>query len=311
MRLDAAAAVTATVPEAAPAAASRRPRAALSAWERQSRRTTLALLVLPMLAMLVLFIAPLGMLMWMSVDGGDAGLTLDGYRGLAQPVYMRLLGFTLELSFWVTIACVILAYPVAYIMANLPGRFAKWMAVSLFISLWLSFLARTFSWIVILQRNGVVNDILTGTGIISTPLKLVYNETGVYIGLIHILLPFMIITLVPGMKAIDPAYARAALSLGASPFKAFRQVYLPLSAPGLAAGSMLVFTLAFGFFITPAILGGGRTPTITLAIRDQIQELGNLQLAAATAMALLVICLAILLVFNRLAGVDRIYKGKS
>ncbi|MGG7565473.1 ABC transporter permease [Rhodovulum sp. DZ06] len=308
MSLDAAAAAGT---EAGQPAAAPRPRPALSAWERQSRRTTLSLLVLPVLAMPAMFVTPLVVLMWMSVDAGDGTVTLDGYRGLMAPVYLRLLGFTLELSFWVTAACAAPACPIAYMMANIPGRFAKWMAVSLFISLRLSFLARTFSWIVILQRNGVVNDILTGTGLISSPLRLVYNETGVYIGLIHILPPFMIITLVPGMKAIDPAYARAALSLGASPFKAFRQVYLPLSAPGLAAGAMLVFILAFGFFITPAILGGGRTPTITLAIRDQIQELGDLQLAAATAMALLVICLAILPVFNRVAGVDRIYKGKS
>lgn len=284
-----------------------------SAWDRQGRQLTMALMALPMTAMVLFFVAPLLVLLWMSFGGGGrAGYGLQHYAGLVEPVYLRLLWFTLRLAFLVTLAAALLAYPIAYLMVNIQGRFAQWMAITLFVSLWLSFLARTFSWIIILQRNGIVNKFLTETGIASSPLKLVYNETGVYIGMVHILLPFMIITLVPVMKGIDPAYTRAALSLGAKPFAVFRQVYLPLSMPGVVAGSMLVFTLAFGFFVTPAILGGGRTPTIVLAIRDQIQELGDLQLAAATSMVLLVICVALLVLYDRIAGVDRLFdNGKN
>lgn len=278
------------------------------AWGRQGARLTWTLLILPLISMVVMFIAPIGMLLWMSFESGDGGVTLEGYEGLLQPVYLRLLGFTLELALYVTIACAVLAYPIAYLMVNIRSNFTRWMAATLFISLWLSFLARTFSWIIILQRNGLVNDILLGVGLIETPLELVYNQTGVYIGLVHILLPLMIIAIAPSLKGMDPAYVRAALSLGARPFKAFWQVYFPLSLPGVVAGSMLVFTLAFGFFITPAILGGGQTPTIVLAIRDQIQEIGDLRLAAATSMVLLVICLAILLIYDRISGVDRIYE---
>lgn len=298
------------VREAAQAAPARRRK---TGWERQRASLTMKMLAVPLLAMVVLFVAPILVLLWMSFGGGGGeGFNLAGYRALLQPVYLRLLLFTLELAFYVTLATAVLAYPIAYLMVNLPGRFAQWMAVALFISLWLSFLARTFSWIIILQRNGIVNNLLQGAGIVDRPLALVYNATGVYIGMIHILLPFMIITLIPALKAIDPAYMRAALSLGARPSKVFWQVYFPLSLPGVVAGSMLVFTLAFGFFVTPAILGGGRTPTIVLAIRDQIQQLGNLQLAAATSMVLLVICLALLIAYDRIAGVDRLFdKGRG
>lgn len=279
-----------------------------TAWDLQRRRLTLSLMALPLAAMVLLFIAPILVLVWMSFGGGSTDADpFAGYRALLQPVYLRLLGFTLQLALTTTLICALLAYPIAYLMVNIESRFTQWMAITLFIALWLSFLARTFSWIIILQRRGVVNNFLVGTGITDQPMELVYNKLGVYIGMVHILLPFMVITLIPAMKAIDPAYVRAALSLGATPAKVFRQIYLPLSLPGLVAGSMLVFTLAFGFFITPAILGGGRAPTIVLAIRDQIQQLGNLQLAAATSMVLLVICLALLIAYDRVSGVDKLY----
>jgi len=279
-----------------------------TAWDLQRRRLTLSLMIPPMAVMILLFAAPILVLVWMSFGGGSTDADpFAGYRALLQPVYLRLLGFTLQLALTTTLICALLAYPIAYLMVNIESRFTQWMAITLFIALWLSFLARTFSWIIILQRRGVVNNFLVGTGITDQPLELVYNKLGVYIGMVHILLPFMVITLIPAMKAIDPAYVRAALSLGATPAKVFRQIYLPLSLPGLVAGSMLVFTLAFGFFITPAILGGGRAPTIVLAIRDQIQQLGNLQLAAATSMVLLVICLGLLIAYDRVSGVDKLY----
>jgi ABC-type spermidine/putrescine transport system permease subunit I len=282
-------------------------RVASTAWGRQRNRTTVWLLTVPTLAMIVLFLAPIAVLIWMSFGGGTASPALAGYAALMQPVYLRLLGFTLQLAIFSTIICAVLAYPIAYLMVNIRSRINLWLGAALFISLWLSFLARTFSWIIILQRRGVVNNLLVNLGLTDQPFELVYNKLGVYIGMVHILLPFMVITLVPAMRAIDPAYVRAGLSLGASPAKVFRQIYLPLSLPGLVAGSMLVFTLSFGFFITPAILGGGRAPTIVLAIRDQIQQLGNLQLAASTSIVLLVICLALLIVYDRVSGVDKLY----
>lgn len=285
----------------------RKARAASTAWGRQRNRTTAWLLSLPVVAMMVLFVAPIAVLVWMSFGGGTSAPAFAGYTALMQPVYLRLLGFTLQLAIFSTIICAVLAYPIAYLMVNIRSRINLWLGVALFVSLWLSFLARTFAWIIILQRRGVVNNLLVNLGVTDQPFELVYNKLGVYIGMVHILLPFMVITLVPAMRGIDPAYVRAGLSLGASPAKVFRQIYLPLSLPGLVAGSMLVFTLSFGFFITPAILGGGRAPTIVLAIRDQIQQLGNLQLAASTSIVLLVICLVLLIVYDRFSGVDKLY----
>ncbi len=281
-------------------------RGSASPWERQNRILTTSLLALPVVAMVVLFIAPLLVLLWISFGGWSDHYNLDGYAGLAAPVYRRLLLFTLQLAFTVTIACAILAYPVTYLMVCFKGRFARLMMLGLFISLWMSLLARTFAWIVILQRNGIINTMLMATGITSEPVPLVYNEIGVYIGMIHIMLPFMIVTLAPTMAAIDTAYIKAGLSLGARPFQVFRQVFLPLSMPGVVAGSILVFALSFGVYVTPAILGGGRAPTIVLAVKDQIQKIGDLQLAAATSMVLLVICLGILFLYNKVSGVDNI-----
>lgn len=277
-----------------------------SPWERQSRNLTWSLLALPLAAMLVLFVAPLLVLLYISLGGWADSFNLSGYQRLAVPVYWRLLVFTLQMAVTVTLVCAILAYPIAYLIACFKGRFAQLMALGLFVSLWMSFLARTFAWIVILQRNGIANTFLMQLGIIDAPLSLVYNTTGVYIGMIHIMLPFMIVTLVPTMSAIDTAYIRAGLSLGGRPFQVFWQVFFPLTLPGVVAGSILVFALSFGIYVTPAILGGGRAPTIVLAVRDQISRMGDLQLAAATSMMLLVICLGILIFYNRIVGVDKI-----
>lgn len=281
-------------------------RRASSPWERQNRVLTWSLLTVPLVAMLVLFVGPLLVLLWISFGGWAESYNLRGYEGLAAPVYQRLLLFTLQLAFTVTIVCAILAYPIAYLMVCFRGRFARLMALGLFVSLWISFLARTFAWIVILQRNGIANAILMSIGLTDEPIPLVYNEIGVYIGMIHIMLPFMIVTLAPTMAAIDSAYIKAGLSLGARPFQVFRQIFLPLSMPGVVAGSILVFALSFGVYVTPAILGGGRAPTIVLAVKDQISKLGDLQLAAATSMVLLVICLGILFIYNKVSGVDQI-----
>jgi ABC-type spermidine/putrescine transport system permease subunit I len=272
-------------------------------WQRHRRRVTLAMLALPVLAVALLFLAPMAQLAGLSLEDGSAA----GYAELLRPVYFRLMLFTFELAVSVTLLCVLLGYPLAYLLATMPGRQGRLVTIVLLLSLWLGILARTYGWVVILQRNGIVNELLQSTGLIGAPLALVYNQTGVYIGMVHILLPFMVITLVPMLRAIDPALVRSAASLGASPWFAFRRVYLPLSVPGVLAGAMLCFAMAIGFFVTPAILGGGRASTIIMAIKNQLQVLVDLRLASATAIVLLVLSVAALLVCDRIAGVDRIF----
>lgn len=280
-------------------------------WETQQRRVTATVLIIPVMLMTVLFVVPLGYLFWLSF-GGPNGPNVNSYRQLAAPVYLNLAYFTLQLAFTVTLACVIIAYPLAYLLANIESAISRFMILSLLISLWLSVLARTYSWIIILQRNGVVNNLLQQAGITDEPLPLVYNQTGVYIGMIHIFLPYMVMTLYPTMRAIDGSLVRSALSLGANPWTAFRRIYFPLSMSGLVSGSILVFTMAIGVFITPAILGGGRANTIVMAIQNQVQVLVDLPLAAATSMVLLFVSLLILIVYERIAGVERIFgKGRQ
>jgi ABC-type spermidine/putrescine transport system permease subunit I len=275
-------------------------------WERQRRRVTAILFVAPLVTMIVLFVVPLAFLAWLSLFGDD-GFSLRAYAELTRPVYARLLLFTLQLAGSVTLICLVISYPAAYLIANVQGAFARWMTLALLITLWLSVLARTYSWIIILQRNGLVNAVLAWSGAITTPVSLVYNRTGVYIGMVHILLPFMVLTLVPMLRAIDPQLMRSALSLGANPWKTFWRVYFPLSLPGVVAGSILVFTMGLGFFITPAVLGGGSATTIVMAIKDQVQVLVDLRLAAATSVTLLVVSVGILLLYEKIAGVDRIF----
>ena len=275
-------------------------------WETQRRRVTAVLLVLPVVMMTFLFLVPLLYLLWLSF-GGPAGANLDSYRQLSAPFYINLAYFTLQLAFFVTLACAVIAYPLAYMLANIESAVSRFMILSLLISLWLSVLARTYSWIIILQRNGVVNDMLQHIGIIDQPLSLVYNQTGVYIGMVHILLPYMVMTLYPTMRAIDGSLVRSALSLGATPWMAFRRVYFPLSLSGLVSGSILVFTMAIGFFVTPAILGGGSANTIVMAIQNQVQVLVDLPLAAATSIILLLVSVLILVVYEKIAGVEKIF----
>ncbi|MDQ6432531.1 ABC transporter permease [Mesorhizobium sp. LHD-90] len=279
-------------------------------WETQRRRVTAILLIAPVAIMTLLFLAPLAYLIWLSF-GGPSGPNINSYKQLAALVYLNLAYYTLQLAFIVTIACAVIAYPLAYLLANIENAVSRFMIVGLLISLWLSVLARTYSWIIILQRNGVVNNLLLQAGITDEPLPLVYNETGVYIGMIHILLPYMVMTLYPTLRAIDSSLVRSALSLGASPWTAFRRVYFPLSLSGLVSGSILVFTMAIGFFVTPAILGGGRVNTIVMAIQNQVQVLVDLPLAAATSVVLLLVSLLILVVYEKIAGVERIFgKGR-
>lgn len=275
-------------------------------WESQRRRVTAVLLILPVVMMTLLFLVPLGYLLWLSV-GGSAGFSLNAYKQLSAPFYINLALFTLQLAFLVTIACAVIAYPLAYMLANIENTLSRLVVLGLVISLWLSVLARTYSWIIILQRNGVVNNMLQWMGITDGPLSLVYNQTGVYIGMIHILLPYMVMTLYPTMRAIDGSLVRSALSLGATPWTAFRRIYFPLSMSGLVSGSILVFTMAIGFFVTPAILGGGSANTIVMAIQNQVQVLVDLPLAAATSIILLLVSMLILVVYEKIAGVEKIF----
>lgn len=232
-----------------------------------------------------------------------------------QPEYLQIYQQLFVRTFWMSIAitglCLLLGYPIAFLLANSPLRYSNLLMILVLLPFWTSLLVRTTTWIAILQQQGILNDIFVGMGLIDdeSRLSMIYNKTGTLIAMTHILLPFMILPLYSVMKTIPPYYMRAARSLGAQPFLAFRRVYFPLTIPGIGAGSILVFILAIGYYITPALVGGQDGIFITNFIAYHMQTSLNWGLAAAIASILLFVVIAFYLIYNRLIGVDNVKLG--
>lgn len=278
---------------------------ALRAQERHET-FSLAGLAAPGFALIAFIVlVPIGWLFWLSFQDAK-GFTLVHYERLLHPSYLLTLKTTFELSFLVTAICVLIGYPLAYVIAQAKGRMAAVMLMLVMFPIWTSLLVRCYAWLVLLQRRGVVNNWLTDLGIIEAPLRLMHNFTGTTIGMVHIMLPFMVLPLYGSMKAISGDYLRAASSLGASPVKAFWQVFVPLSLPGLAAGVIIVFVLCLGFYVTPALLGGGRVMMWSMQIERNVTYHSDWGAASALGVVLLVMTLGILWVVGRFVGFDRI-----
>ncbi|MFA5121592.1 ABC transporter permease [Zavarzinia sp.] len=226
-----------------------------------------------------------------------------------EAVYVDAFARTFWISAVVTLLCLLLGYPVAWLLANLPPKPAGRLMILVIVPFWTSLLVRTTAWYVLLQPGGVVNSLLLSLGIVSEPLALVFNRTGVLIGMTHILLPFMILAIYSVMKGISPVYMRAALSLGAHPAVAFLRIYLPQTLPGVGAGCFLVFVLAIGYYITPALLGGAGDEMISQLIAIQTNQQLNWGLAGALSAYLVLFTLVFYFIFNRLVGVDRLRFG--
>ncbi len=222
--------------------------------------------------------------------------------------YARLFVRTLSVSLGVTAICLLLGYPLAHLIANSKGRRATILLVLVLVPFWTSLLARTTSWIVLLQMQGVINDILVWTKLVDDDgrLALVYNMTGTVIAMTHVLLPFMVLPLYSVMKPIPPGHMRAAASLGAGPVRSFLRVYWPQSLPGVGAGSLLVFVLATGYYITPALVGGSSGQLISNMIAYHMQESLNWGLAAALGAIILVAVALIFVLYDRLVGMSGI-----
>jgi putative spermidine/putrescine transport system permease protein/spermidine/putrescine transport system permease protein len=232
----------------------------------------------------------------------DAGaLGWDNYARLVeQPSYIATFKITFRVALAVTAVCVILGYPLAYMLAQLAPRIASFCMIFVILPFWTSVLVRTYAWLVILQRKGLINDSLVGLGLVDEPLQLVHNFAGVIIGMSQVLLPFLVLPLYASMKAIDRDFVRAAMNLGAGPVAAFWQIFFPLSLPGLAAGVVLIFVLSLGFFITPALMGGGRVIMWAMRIESTVSLYANWGAASALGVVLLVVTLATLYIFGRL-----------
>jgi putative spermidine/putrescine transport system permease protein len=218
-----------------------------------------------------------------------------------EAIFVDVFGRTFWISAVVTLFCVVLGYPVAYLLATASPAWTSVLMTMVLLPFWTALLVRTSAWVVLLQTNGVVNDTLQAIGLISSPLPLVFNRVGAYIAMVHILLPFLVLPLYSVMKGISPNAVRAAVSLGAHPFVAFRRVYLPQTAPGLASGMLLVFVSAIGFYITPALIGGAGDQMIGYFISQYTIETGNWGLSAALGTMLLLAIAAILAAYAQVA----------
>ena len=274
-----------------------RNRRALERDRRAESRMRLWLALPALLIIAALMVAPILWLLSMSLVDVEDQPGLDNYRMFfSEPVYMQIFATTFTIALIVTVICLILGYPVAYLLTILPPAWSGVLMLAVLVPFWTSGLVRTFSWLILLQRNGVVNKSLIWLGVIERPLPLVYNTTGVVIGMVHIMVPFLILPLYASMKAIDGNLMRAGANLGSSPTHAFFRIFLPLSLPGLVAGMIMVFVMCLGFYITPAILGGGKIKMIAQRIEESISLYPTWGPAAALAELLLVktaLCLAV------------------
>ncbi len=233
------------------------------------------------------------------------------FQDQKKRIYLKLFLRTLYLSGVITLMTLILGYPVAYLLATLPLKSSNLLLMLVLLPFWTSLLVRTTSWIALLQRQGVINDLLVGVNIIDTDnrLSMIHNATGTIIAMTHILLPFMILPLYSVMKTIPPSYMRAAISLGAHPAAAFIRVYAPNTVPGIGAGSILVFILAIGYYITPALVGGTSGTFISNFIAYHVSVSLNWGLAAALGIILLGLVLVLYLLYDKIVGIDNMKLG--
>ncbi len=272
---------------------------------RLGTSATAWLLIAPAgLFLALLFVVPIGYVLVLSVT--DPSVSLNHYRRiLTVPLYSGVLVNTFRTSLIVTLACLALGYPLAYVMA----RRNDWISMALLIvvgmSFWTGFLVRTYAWLVILGNKGPVVALYEALGLAKP--QLLFTSFSSTLGMTHILLPYMVLALYGVMRKIDPAHLRAAASLGARPFAAFHTVFLPLSLPGVVNGCVLVFTICLGFYVTPIILGTPKNMMISQLISQQIEELLAWGFASAVAVVLLVVTSTLLAVYNRFAGLDRLW----
>ncbi|MCC6777183.1 MAG: ABC transporter permease [Hyphomicrobiales bacterium] len=264
------------------------------------------LLVAPaMLAIIVMFVVPVGYVLLLSVS--DPTVSLAHYQRLfTVPLYISVLINTFKTSLIVTTACLLLGYPLAYVMARRNDWVAIVFLVAVGMSFWTGFVVRTYAWLVILGNKGPVSAFYAYAGL-GRPPQLLFTSFSSTLGMVHILLPYMVLALYGVMRKIDPSYMRAAEGLGARPFYAFGHVFLPLSLPGVVNGSVLVFTLCLGFYITPILLGTPKDMMISQLISQQIEDLLAWGFASAIATVLLVCTLLLLAIYNRFAGLDRLW----
>jgi len=278
------------------------------AFSRYPNLRNLAFTVPILVVLLILFVLPISRIIVRSFY--ESGFTLKHYLHILHtPVYFRIFIITFRIAFLVTAICLVAGYPVAYLLSKVSPRRGNLLMIFVMLPFWTSILVRSYAWMVLLQREGIINSVLLKLGLIDAPIKMMFNSIGVTVGMVHVLLPFMILPLLAVMKGVDRNLLKAAENLGASPFVAWWKVFFPLSLPGVGAGSLLVFMMAIGFFITPSLLGGRTDVMISMAIEAQVNDMVNWGLASSMAVVLLGVTTAIFFVYDRILGLDKMWGG--
>lgn len=271
---------------------------------RRRQRQGLGLAMPAAFVLFVVFIVPLGALFLRSLTDPVPGL--GNYATLLGDItYRRVLINTFTVAAVVTVITLLLGYPVAWLLVILPDRLSRWFFAIILLSMWTNLIARTYAWMVLLQRTGVVNRALIDLGLIDKPIPLINNLVGVTIGMTYIMLPFVILPLITSLRAMDPATLQAAAISGARPAQIFFRVMLPLSLPGIGAGGLMVFVMALGYYVTPALLGGPSNMMLAELIATQVQSLLNWGLGSAAAFILLAVTLVLYAFYVRAIGLGR------
>lgn len=262
-------------------------------------------LILPLLVLLIFFmVVPVFRIFALSFF--DPDFTIKHYMKFFQAgIYLQILLRTLVISLMVSVCCLIAGYPVSYLMADVSPKTAKILIILVILPLWTGILVRTYAWMVLLGRQGLVNKLLIYLDLVAEPIKLLYTTKAVVLAMVQILLPLMILPLYATMKGIDRNLLKASKILGAGPLRTFWRIFLPLSTPGILAGFTLVFIISIAFFITPALVGGRKDIMIAMLIESQITTLLNWGFAAALSLILMTMTLIIIGLFHKFIGINR------
>ncbi|XDZ66507.1 ABC transporter permease [Alphaproteobacteria bacterium LSUCC0684] len=278
--------------------------------ERLERLRLFGLSSPALILILIILVIPVGWLFYVSFIGADGTFSLENYERMTRSKsYARIFRTTFEVSFLTTIFCILIGYPLAYFMSQLPSRIANLCMITVLLPFWTSLLVRTYAWLVLLQKRGLVNNWAISAGLWDDPIKFVHNLNGTLIGMVHIMLPFLILPVYGAMRAIDRDYLKAASNLGASPVRSFWTVFFPLTTPGLFAGALMVFVLCLGFFVTPAVLGGGKVIMVSMKIVSNIELFVNWGAASALGVILLIITIATLWIASRFLNLQNMVGG--
>ena len=263
-------------------------------------------------SIIAIIMIPVGWLFYLSFIGNGGDFSLVNYQRMIEyKSYARVYLITFQVSILTTILCVLIGFPLAYFLAQLPQKIAGILMLTVLLPFWTSLLVRTYAWLVLLQKKGLLNDFAIQIGLWETPVKLVHNMSGTLIGMAHIMLPFLILPLYGAMRRIEPEMMHAAANLGAKPIQAFWKIYFPISLPGMVAGSLIVFVLCLGFYVTPAVLGGGRVVMIATQITAILENQFNWGAASALGVVLLVTTMIVLYLSGRLLKLDSVLFGSK